>query len=576
MYTKGRWLNKPIIDVFEAEYKAFTKEYYINAIESGNITVNGKKVAIDYVLKNNDLILHEAVRKELPVYNVDIPIVYEDEKLLVVNKPVSMPIHVCGAYNFNTVLNILKEEKGYGKLHTLHRLDRVTSGILLLGKSDVFARKAIEEISVRNVTKVYYARVEGIVTKDFWTVDKPIYCISYKEGIMDIFEGEIEESKPIEPVIETEKRTFDKERNKKLKEHQRLKQDKEEVKTAYTEFRKIWSDEKSNTSLIECHPKTGRTHQLRLHLRYSGHPIVNDLVYDGKSIGNLYKNILEKDCVTDDHQLKKKNFADFEKNQENDQTIEGNKSDDKQMFYDQENIQNDYTTGREDKIMEIWLHAKKYTLFGKEYETEDPYWANKELEFKQFTPPIKKTPVLFVTGNPGKLKEFKAITGHVFQVEQLDIDMPEYQGTPEYVASEKCKHAFKECGKPLITEDTSLCFNAYNGLPGVYIKWFLKELKPEGLYKMASVFDDTSAYAQCIFSYIESADKEPIQFVGRCDGQMVEPRGATNFGWDPCFQPDDFDETFAEMKAEVKNTISHRSKALAKQLDYFKNLKVQH
>ena len=183
----------------------------------------------------------------------------------------------------------------------------------------------------------------------------------------------------------------------------------------------------------------------------------------------------------------------------------------------------------------------------------------------------KKIPVLFVTGNAGKIKEFRAITGHVFDTDQLDIDLPEYQGTPEFVAAEKCRLAFKNCGKPLITEDTSLCFNAYGGLPGVYIKWYLKELKPEGLHKMACAFDDQTAYAQCIFSYMESADMEPIQFVGRCHGKIVEPRGPANFGWDPCFAPDGHNETFAEMKAEVKNTISHRSNALAKQLDHFKN-----
>ena len=140
-YTKGRWLNRAIIEVFTEEYKAFTKEYYKNAIETGKITVNKKKVALDYILKNNDLILHDTERKELPVYNVDIPVVYEDEKLLVINKPASIPIHVCGAYNKNTILNILKEEKGYQNLHTLHRIDRVTSGVLLIGKKGSFAKK---------------------------------------------------------------------------------------------------------------------------------------------------------------------------------------------------------------------------------------------------------------------------------------------------------------------------------------------------------------------------------------------------------------------------------------------------
>jgi inosine triphosphate pyrophosphatase len=63
------------------------------------------------------------------------------------------------------------------------------------------------------------------------------------------------------------------------------------------------------------------------------------------------------------------------------------------------------------------------------------------------------------------------------------IDLPEYQGTPEVVCREKCKEAAKLVGGPVIVEDTCLCFNALNGLPGPYIKWFLDALKPDGLYK---------------------------------------------------------------------------------------------
>merc|ERR1711935_709983 len=136
-----------------------------------------------------------------------------------------------------------------------------------------------------------------------------------------------------------------------------------------------------------------------------------------------------------------------------------------------------------------------------------------------------KTKIMFLTGNPGKIKEFRAILESKFEIEQLDLDLPEYQGTPMEVATEKIKLAYSQVKKPLITEDCSLCFNAYGGLPGVYIKWFMKSLKPEGLYKMACAFDDQTAYAQCIFSYMESADKEPKQFVGRCPGAIVAPRG---------------------------------------------------
>ena len=68
-----------------------------------------------------------------------------------------------------------------------------------------------------------------------------------------------------------------------------------------------------------------------------------------------------------------------------------------------------------------------------------------------------------------------------FQVISNDVDLPEYQGDPEYVAREKCKLAAKEIKGPCLTEDTSLCFNALGGMPGPYIKWFLSKLGPEGI-----------------------------------------------------------------------------------------------
>lgn len=74
-------------------------------------------------------------------------------------------------------------------------------------------------------------------------------------------------------------------------------------------------------------------------------------------------------------------------------------------------------------------------------------------------------------------------------------------------------------------------------------------------------FEDKTAYAMCIFAYGEPG-KEIQLFVGKTDGQIVEPRGPRDFGWDPCFKPNGFDETYAEMDKDIKNTISHRYKAV--------------
>ena len=99
---------------------------------------------------------------------------------------------------------------------------------------------------------------------------------------------------------------------------------------------------------------------------------------------------------------------------------------------------------------------------------------------------------------------------------------------------------------------------------GPYVKWFLDKLGHEGLNKMLAGYADKSAYAQCVFAYVDGPKGEPKVFVGTTDGTIVPARGPTDFGWDPVFQPDGFEETYAEMDKAVKNSISHRYRALDK------------
>ncbi|KAI8907926.1 inosine triphosphate pyrophosphatase [Gorgonomyces haynaldii] len=173
----------------------------------------------------------------------------------------------------------------------------------------------------------------------------------------------------------------------------------------------------------------------------------------------------------------------------------------------------------------------------------------------------------FVTGNQNKLREVKQILD--MDIGSVKLDLPELQGTPQQITLAKAKEAARLVNGRVIVEDTCLCFNALNGLPGPYIKWFLESLKPEGLYKLLAGFEDKTAYALCTFGYCEDG-KEPILFEGRTNGTIVMPRGPTDFGWDPVFQPDGFQETYAEMDKQVKNTISHRYRALEKLQHFLK------
>jgi len=179
--------------------------------------------------------------------------------------------------------------------------------------------------------------------------------------------------------------------------------------------------------------------------------------------------------------------------------------------------------------------------------------------------------ITFVTGNKKKLEEAKQILSSgfegnaPFELTNQKIDLPELQGNPIEIAKEKCRLAAKEVDGAVFTEDTSLCFNALNGLPGPYIKWFLEDCGHTGLNKMLDGFDDRSAYAQTIVAYTAGPGKEIHLFDGRTDGKIVTARGPLDFGWDPVFEPDEGEgKTYAEMAKEFKNSISHRGRSFEK------------
>ncbi|KAG0655933.1 nucleoside triphosphate pyrophosphohydrolase ham1 [Rhodotorula mucilaginosa] len=181
--------------------------------------------------------------------------------------------------------------------------------------------------------------------------------------------------------------------------------------------------------------------------------------------------------------------------------------------------------------------------------------------------------ILFVTGNANKLKEVRSIllastAGNAaapFEVDSQDLDVPEVQGTTQEVARAKVKAAAEIVNGPCITEDTALGFEALGGLPGPYIKYFMKAVGHEGLNNMLAGFPSKRATAICTFAYSAGPGTEPIIFEGRTEGKIVPARGPSNFGWDPVFEPEEGNGlTYAEMDLADKNKISHRYRALDK------------
>lgn len=173
----------------------------------------------------------------------------------------------------------------------------------------------------------------------------------------------------------------------------------------------------------------------------------------------------------------------------------------------------------------------------------------------------------FITSNKSKFGEVKSVLG---TIEQLDIDLPEIQDMDaRVIIRAKLEEAKKHHDGDFIVEDTSLYLSALNGLPGPLIKWFLKALGNDGLYTLATKFQNTEAEAKTIIGYLREG--EVHFFEGVVPGKIVAPRGESGFGWDAIFQPLGKERTFAEMTAEEKNSYSMRRIAAQKLTQFLGN-----
>ena len=167
----------------------------------------------------------------------------------------------------------------------------------------------------------------------------------------------------------------------------------------------------------------------------------------------------------------------------------------------------------------------------------------------------------FVTGNPNKAKEAGDILGiPLEQVEVAGLFEIQTQDFDELV-SHKAQQAYDALHCPILVEDSGLVFHAWKGLPGALVKWFETTVGCEGMLKMLQSFDDRRARAVCCLAI---HDGNKIQIVrGEVEGTIVnEVRGDNGFGWDVLFIPDGYVNTYAEMRSEEKNAISHRKRAL--------------
>jgi XTP/dITP diphosphohydrolase len=170
--------------------------------------------------------------------------------------------------------------------------------------------------------------------------------------------------------------------------------------------------------------------------------------------------------------------------------------------------------------------------------------------------------IIFVTTNKGKIKEAGEILG--IEIEPLNLEIDEVQTLdPIKCIEKKTEAAFTQAKRAILVEDTCLFFEAWNGLPGVFIDYFMKTMGIDGLIRLMKEESNRKAKAQTSLCYFDG--KEKIITTGIVDGSIaMEKRGDNGFGWDPIFIPIGYEKTFAELGDEIKNKISMRRMALEK------------
>ena len=233
------------------------------------------------VLKNGDRISHTIHRHEPPVTAQSINIVHEDDDLIVINKPAGIPVHPAGRYNYNSLVEIMRAERGmqWNPL-PCNRLDRLTSGIMFIGKHPKGAEEISERIRSRTVQKEYVARVRGQFPDGEVECSQPVLLISPKLGLNRVRAN----GKQATTIF------------KRLAYYppKHVSADLRTTNNATAVVGSVLAEEQAvengiakndkGYSIVHCQPITGRTHQIRVHLQYLGFPISNDPIYCNQQV----------------------------------------------------------------------------------------------------------------------------------------------------------------------------------------------------------------------------------------------------------------------------------------------------
>ena len=243
----GTRIDKYVSNLIKGKSRSFTQ----GIIEMGGVLVNGKIKKSNYPVRTGDFIcvtIPEPVEMNVKPEKIPLEILYEDADLVVVNKKQGMVVHPASGVYSGTLVNALLDHctdlsgiNGVLRPGIVHRIDKDTSGILVVAKNDNAHNILAHQLKEHSMTRVYYALVEGIVKQDEGAIDAPLG------------------RHPVEKIKMAVVR---------------------DGRSAVTRYRVI-KRYKAQT-LVECMLETGRTHQIRVHMAHIGHPVVGDPVYGHK------------------------------------------------------------------------------------------------------------------------------------------------------------------------------------------------------------------------------------------------------------------------------------------------------